>query len=100
MMDFEVELADLVQKFGSTDDAAAQSQYADRMQTLLSQNYYNIGLIQVPAALLVNKRVKNAHPGTPVFMYEWAEDAVIRERLWVPADQQTEELLPGTIAEY
>ena len=100
MMDFEVELADLVQKFGSTDDAAAQSQYADRMQTLLSQNYYNIGLIQVPAALLVNKRVKNAHPGTPVFMYEWAEDAVIREGLWVPADQQTEELLPGTIAEY
>jgi peptide/nickel transport system substrate-binding protein len=70
------------------------------MQTLLSQNYYNIGLIQVPAALLVNKRVKNAHPGTPVFMYEWAEDAVIRERLWVPADQQTEELLPGTVAEY
>ncbi len=100
MMSFETELADLVQKFGSTDDSVAQANYANRMQELLSQNYYNIGLVQVPAALLVNKRVKNAHPGTPVFMYEWAEDAVIRERLWVPAAMQTEELLPGTVAEY
>jgi peptide/nickel transport system substrate-binding protein len=33
-------------------------------------------------------------------MYEWAEDSVIRERLWVPADQQIGELLPGTVAEY
>jgi peptide/nickel transport system substrate-binding protein len=70
------------------------------MQAILTENIYNIGLVQVPAALLVNKRVRNAHPGTPVFMYEWAEDAVIRERLWVPADLQTEELLPGTVAEY
>ena len=100
MMSFEAELADLVNKFGATDDSVAQAGYANRMQELLSQNYYNIGLVQVPAALLVNKRVKNAHPGTPVFMYEWAEDAVIRERLWVPAAMQTEELLPGTVAEY
>ena len=33
-------------------------------------------------------------------MYEWAEDAVIRERLWTTADQQEAELLPGTVAEY
>ncbi len=100
LLPFEAELAELAQKFSSTDDAGTQSQYADRMQTLLTENFYNIGLVQVPAALLVNKRVQNAHPGTPVFMYEWAEDGVIRERLWIPADQQTEELLPGTVAEY
>ena len=100
LLPFEQELADLVQSFNSTDDAAAQAAYADRMQTLLTENVYNVGLVQVPAALLVNKRVRNAHPGTPVFMYEWAEDSVIRERLWVPADAQIGELLPGTVAEY
>ena len=100
LLPFEGELSELVQSFNSTDDAAAQADYADRMQTILTENFYNIGLVQVPAALLVNKRVRNAHPGTPVFMYEWAEDGVIRERLWVPADLQTEELLPGTVAEY
>lgn len=100
LLPFEGELSELVQSFNSTDDAAAQAEYADRMQTILTENFYNIGLVQVPAALLVNKRVRNAHPGTPVFMYEWAEDGVIRERLWVPADLQTEELLPGTVAEY
>jgi peptide/nickel transport system substrate-binding protein len=100
LLPFEAELAELVQAINSTDDAAAQAASANRMQSILSENFYNIGLIQVPAALLVNKRVKNAHPGTPVFMYEWAEDSVIRERLWVPADQQIGELLPGTVAEY
>jgi peptide/nickel transport system substrate-binding protein len=33
-------------------------------------------------------------------MYEWAEDSVVRERLWVPADQQTDEILPGVVASY
>ncbi|WP_420858923.1 ABC transporter substrate-binding protein [Marivivens marinus] len=97
---FEAELADIVLRFNASSDAAEQAEIANRMQSILTENLYNIGLVQVPAALLVNKRVRNAHPGTPVFMYEWAEDAVIRERLWVPADLQTEELLPGTVAEY
>jgi len=100
LLPFEAELTQLVSDFGSTDDAAAQADIARRMQSILTDNVYNVGLVQVPAALLVNKRVRNAHPGTPVFMYEWAEDSVIRERLWVPADLQMEELLPGTVAEY
>jgi peptide/nickel transport system substrate-binding protein len=99
-MPFEAELADIVLRFNASNDAAEQAELANNMQAILTENIYNIGLVQVPAALLVNKRVRNAHPGTPVFMYEWAEDAVIRERLWVPADLQTEELLPGTVAEY
>lgn len=97
---FEAELSDLVARFSATDDAADQADIARQMQNILTDNLYNVGLVQVPAALLVNKRVRNAHPGTPVFMYEWAEDGVIRERLWVPAELQIGELLPGTVAEY
>lgn len=100
LMSFEAELGELVEKFNSTADAAKQTEYANRMQKSLTENVYNIGLVQVPAALLVNKRVRNAHPGTPVFMYEWAEDGVVRERLWVPKDNQMDELLPGTVPEY
>lgn len=97
---FEDELAQLTADFNATDDAAVQTDIANRMEQILTENLYNIGLVQVPAALLVNKRIRNAHPGTPVFMYEWAEDAVIRERLWVPADLQMQEVLPGTLAEF
>lgn len=97
---FEAELAELATKITGTDDAALVTDYSIRMQHLLTDNLYTIGLVQVPAALLVNKRVRNAHPGTPVFMYEWAEDGVVRERLWVPASDQIAELLPGTVPEY
>lgn len=97
---FEARLTELTAAFNATDDAAAQTEIANEMEQILTENLYNVGLVQVPAALLVNKRVRNAHPGTPVFMYEWAEDAVIRERLWVPADLQQDEILPGTVAEY
>lgn len=97
---FEARLTELTGAFNSTDDAAEQTAIANEMEQILTENLYNIGLVQVPAALLVNKRIRNAHPGTPVFMYEWAEDAVVRERLWVPADLQSEEILPGTVAVY
>ncbi len=97
---FEERLTAITNEMSATDDAEKQTELANEMEQLLTENLYNIGLVQVPAALLVNKRVQNAHPGTPVFMYEWAEDAVIRERLWVPADQQMEEILPGTVAVY
>lgn len=99
-LSFEGRLAELVAAFNGTDDAAEQTSIANEMEQILTENLYNIGLVQVPAALLVNKRIRNAHPGTPVFMYEWAEDGVVRERLWVPADLQSEEILPGTVATY
>ncbi len=99
-LDFEVEVADMLTAFQSTGDAAEQAKLARDMQRLVTENAYTIGTVQIPAALLVNKRIKNAHPGVPVFMYEWAEDSVIRERLWTAAEDQIDEVLPGQIAEY
>jgi peptide/nickel transport system substrate-binding protein len=99
-LDFEVELAAAYDSFVASNDAAERAELAKTMQTLMTENVYYVGTVQIPAALLVNKRVRNAHPGTPVFMYEWAEDSVMRERLWTPADLQVDEVLPKTIAEY
>lgn len=97
---FEAEIATAYDAFVASTDASEQAELARKMQQLMTENVYYIGTVQIPAALLVNKRIKNAHPGTPVFMYEWAEDSVIRERLWSPAAMQEEEVLPGKIAEY
>lgn len=99
-LDFEVELETAFNAFNASNDAGERAQLAKDMQKLMTENVYYVGTVQVPAALLVNKRVRNAHPGTPVFMYEWAEDSVMRERLWTPTDLQVDEILPGTVAEY
>ena len=100
LFDFEVEMVDavnLIQETWNPEEAAAA---ARTIQRLWTENVYTVGLTQAPAALLINKRIKNAHPGTPVFMFEWAEDGVVRERLWTPSDEQLEELLPGSVPEY
>ena len=67
---------------------------------IFTENVYNIGISTVPPALLMNKRFRNVPPGTPVLLYQWSEDNVMRERLWVPKDQQLQELLPGVIPTY
>lgn len=100
LFDWEQEMVDAVNLIQETSDPAEAAEAAKVIQQNWTENVYTIGLVQAPAALLINKRIKNAHPGTPVFMFEWAEDGVVRERLWATADEQIEELLPNTIPEY
>ena len=97
LFDWEQEMAEAVNAFQETWDPAEAQAAVNVIQKNWTENVYTIGTVQAPAALLINKRIKNAHPGTPVFMFNWAEDNVIRERLWVASDDQLEELLPGTI---
>lgn len=100
LFDFEVEMVDAVNEIQQTWEPAEAAEAAKKIQRLWTENAYTIGLTQAPAALLINKRIRNAHPGTPVFMFEWAEDGVVRERLWSAKGEQIEELLPGQIPEY
>lgn len=100
LFDFEQEMVDAVNGIQATWDSAEAAELANVIQRNWTENVYTIGLIQAPAALLINKRIRNAHPGTPVFMFEWAEDGVVRERLWAAGDEQIDELLPGTIPQY
>jgi peptide/nickel transport system substrate-binding protein len=100
LFDFEQEMVDAINLIQTTWDPVEAANAAKIIQKNWTENVYTIGLVQAPAALLINKRIKNAHPGTPVFMYHWAEDGIIRERLWAPAAEQVPELLPDTIPEY
>lgn len=100
LFDFEEEMVAAWGTIMETWDPAEAAEAAKVIQRDWTENAYTIGLIQAPAALLINKRIRNAHPGTPVFMFEWAEDGVVRERLWTAKEDQLDELLPGQIAEY
>jgi len=67
-------------------------------QKVFTDNVYSVGLTQYPGALIINKRFANIPAGAPIFMFNWAEDNIIRERVYVPADRQsTNELHPQTL---
>jgi hypothetical protein len=66
-----------------------------RYQRLFTENLYGVGLVNYPGALVINKRFANIPPGAPIFPFNWAEDNIMRERVYVPEDrQQDHELHP------
>ncbi len=98
LMPFEQELVDTINKFIASSDNAERAELMKTYQSLYTQNLYGIGLTQYPGALLINKRFANIPAGAPIFQFNWAEDNIIRERVFVPADKQsTNELHPDTL---
>ena len=98
LLDFEKGMVDAVNAFIASDDPEERIQLMKDYQKLYTENLYGIGLTQYPGALIINKRFSNIPPGAPIFMYNWAEDNIIRERVFVATDQQADhELFPGTL---
>jgi peptide/nickel transport system substrate-binding protein len=100
MMPFEAEMVEVVNKFTASQDNIEKAELMKRYQKLYTENLYTIGLTEYPGALIINKRFSNVPAGTPINMFNWAEDAIIRERMWVAADKQGKyelfaEQLPG-----
>ncbi|MEM9626184.1 MAG: ABC transporter substrate-binding protein [Pseudomonadota bacterium] len=98
LLPFEQEMVDALNAFISSRDADERIALMQTFQKLYTENLYGIGLTAYPGALIINKRFANIPAGAPIFMYNWAEDNIIRERVYVPADaQQDYELHPGTL---
>jgi len=98
LLPFEKDLVDIVNKFISEQDAAKRVELMKKFQKLYTENVYAVGLTQYPGALIINKRFANIPPGAPIYMFNWAEDNIIRERVYVPADKQKDfELHPKTL---
>jgi peptide/nickel transport system substrate-binding protein len=98
LMDYEKELVDTVNKFIASRDPAKRVELMKTYQKLYTTNLDGIGLTAYPGALIINKRFANIPAGAPIFMYNWAEDNIIRERVYVPADKQLgAELHPNTL---
>jgi peptide/nickel transport system substrate-binding protein len=95
LMPYEQQLVDVVNKFRTSQDNDERVNLMKQYQKIATENVDTVGLTEYPGALIINKRFSNVPAGTPIFMFNWAEDSVIRERLWVAADKQGKyELFP------
>jgi len=98
LQDYEKQLVDIVNKFMATRDPAERVALMKQYQKIYTENLDGIGLTAYPGALIINKRFANIPAGAPIFMYNWAEDNIIRERVFVPKDKQINaELHPNTL---
>ncbi|MES2145331.1 MAG: ABC transporter substrate-binding protein [Pseudomonadota bacterium] len=98
LLPFEEEMVKTVNAFIGSRDSAERIELMKTYQKLYTENLFAIGLTAYPGALIVNKRFSNIPAGAPIYMYNWAEDNIIRERVWVAADKQIgAELHPNTL---
>jgi len=98
LLPHETQLVELVNGFIGTQDAAQRIELMKQFQKVYTENLDGIGLTAYPGALIINKRFANIPAGAPIFMYNWAEDNIIRERVFVPEDKQIDaELHPDTL---
>src|SRR5206468_1773943 len=98
LLPFEQQLVDIVRAFTATNDTATRIELMKAYQRIYTGNVYEVGLTQFPGALVINKRFANVPPDVPIFDFNWSEDGIIRERLFVPkAKQQGYELFPGCL---
>ncbi|WP_457584481.1 ABC transporter substrate-binding protein [Ensifer canadensis] len=100
LMPFEQELVDIINKFIASNDNDERAELMKQYQNVATTHLDTVGLTEYPGALIINKRFSNVPTGTPIFMFNWAEDTVMRERLFVPSDKQGDyelfaEQLPG-----
>jgi peptide/nickel transport system substrate-binding protein len=100
LLPHEKELVSLVTKFIASNDNAERAELMKQFQKVSTENVDTVGLTEYPGALIINKRFSNIPTGAPIFMFNWAEDTIIRERVFVAADKQGDyelypEQLPG-----
>jgi peptide/nickel transport system substrate-binding protein len=95
---YEEQLVEAIKSFTGTRDSAVKIEAMKTYQKVFTENVTAVGLTSYPGALIINKRFANIPAGAPIFMYNWAEDNIIRERVFVPADAQIgAELHPQTL---
>ncbi|OHV79573.1 ABC transporter substrate-binding protein [Ensifer sp. LCM 4579] len=95
LLPHEKELVDIVNKFIATNDNDERAELMKQFQKVSTTNIDTVGLTEYPGALIINKRFSNIPPGAPIYMFNWAEDTIMRERVFVAADKQGDyELYP------
>ena len=94
----EQEMVKDINGFIKSNDPAERIALMKDYQKTFTGDVIGVGLTQYPGALIINKRFANIPPGAPIYMYNWAEDNIMRERVFVPkAKQANYELYPDTL---
>jgi peptide/nickel transport system substrate-binding protein len=100
LMDFEQDLIDIVTEYRSTFDPEGRKALMAQYNNIFTENVYNMGVFVGRYGLGTAKRVRNVPDGTPVFMYQWVEDAIMLDTLWTPTDEQLPQNRPDTYPVY
>ena len=100
LLDFEVELVEIVNQFCLEPDFDARLNLMSRYNTVFTKNVYNVGVIIGRYGLGLAERFNNIPVGAPPFFYQWTWGNVIREAVWVSPDQQLDQSQPGTLPVY
>jgi peptide/nickel transport system substrate-binding protein len=100
MMPFEEELVRIMTEYRDTYDADKRKELMFDYNKIFTENVYGVGVFVGRYGLGLSKRVKNVPPGTPVFMYQWVEDAILLDTLWTPEGEQLRQNRPETLPVY
>lgn len=98
LLPFESEMVAAINTFVGSSDPAVRVQAMRDYQRIFTENVNSVGLTVLSGALIVNKRLSNVPEGTPIRLYQWAEDSLMRERLFTALDSQLDaQLHPQTL---
>lgn len=98
LLPFEREMVSAINSFVGSSDSAVRVQAMKDYQRVFTENVNSVGLTVFSGALIINKRFSNVPEGTPIRLYQWAEDSLMRERLFTVADRQLDaQLHPQTL---
>lgn len=100
LLDFEVELIDIVNQFCLEPDFDKRKELMFRYNQLFTENVYSIGGVVGRYGLGLAERFNNIPIGAPPFFYQWTWGNVIPEAVWVNPDEQLGEIFPGTLPNY
>lgn len=100
MLDFEVELVEIVEAFCLEPDFNARAELMSRYNQIFTEQVYNVGGIIGRYGLALAKRFNNIPVGSPPFFYQWTWGNVIPEAVWVNPDEQLDQIFPETVPVY
>ena len=100
LLDFEVELVEIIGQFCLEPDFDTRKELMFRYNQLFTENVYNVGGVVGRYGLGLAKRFNNIPVGAPPFFYQWTWGNVIPEAVWVNPDDQLAQIFPETIPVY
>jgi peptide/nickel transport system substrate-binding protein len=100
LLDFEVEMVDVINEFCLEPDSEARKELMFRYNQLFTENVYNVGGVLGRYGLAIANRFRNVPVGSPPTYYQWTWGNVQPDAMWVPADEQLEQVLPETLPVY
>ena len=90
----------IANEFSLEPDSTKRMDLMFEYNKIFTENVYDIGIVIGSYGLALAKRFKNVPIGTPTFLYQWTWANAQPDQVWIPADQQLQEIRPGEIPTY